>query len=655
MRMADAVRHRGPDGEGHVAISLRDGSVAAFAGPDTPSSCFAHGHSYLPAAGAATAGVSSDVLLAHRRLAIVDLTPAGHQPMSYADGRYWIVFNGEIYNHLELRSELLGLGNAFASLSDTEVILAAYSRWGADCLERLNGMFSFVLVDRVARRVFAARDRFGVKPLYYWISPAGYVALASEIKQFTVLPGWRARLNRQRAYDFLSWGLSEHTGQTLFDGVGQLRGGEAVHMALDSLAGVVASGTLPSYRWYRLQPQAFEGDRAQASARFRDILVDSIRLRLRSDVPVGSCLSGGLDSSAIVCLAHRLLCDAGTRAVQRTFTAYSEASRFDERPFAEEVIGQTGAQATFVCPRSEELFAQLPRLAWHMDEPFSSTSMFAQWRVFEAAGAAGVKVMLDGQGADELLGGYPVFWGSRAAGLLRGGRLGTLAREIRELNSVRPGAGWSAARQMAPALLPDRVFAKLRRLMGNDLRMPRWLSLGRLGAKPDDPFVAAAAGYRRSVESLSVAQLLKVNLPMLLHWEDRNSMAHSVEARVPFLDYRLVEFSLGLPEDFKLSDGWTKRVLRDSMVDVLPTSVRLRRDKIGFETPEQAWMVEHAPAFRQALERAAEVSQGIIRADAARSLLDDIIDGRASYSYLPWRMISFGVWVERFGVDCTPR
>ena len=215
MRMADAARHRGPDGEGHVAISLRDGSVAAFAGPDTPSNCFAHGHSYLPAAGAATAGVSAEVLLAHRRLAIVDLTPAGHQPMSYADGRYWIVFNGEIYNHLELRSELLGLGHAFASLSDTEVILAAYSRWGAGCLERLNGMFAFVLVDRVARRVFAARDRFGVKPLYYWISPAGYVALASEIKQFTVLPGWTPVVNGQRAYDFLAWSILDHTDETM--------------------------------------------------------------------------------------------------------------------------------------------------------------------------------------------------------------------------------------------------------------------------------------------------------------------------------------------------------------------------------------------------------------------------------------------------------
>lgn len=649
--MADMVRHRGPDGEGYAMFAGAELSVTPFAGPDTPRHFNASQYSYLPRHAQALPDASCSALLAHRRLAIVDLSAAGHQPMSYADGRYWIAYNGEVYNHIELRTELESLGHRFVSHSDTEVMLAAYAQWREGCLSRFNGMFAFVLLDRQERRIFAARDRFGIKPLYYRVSAGGQLAFASEIKQFSVLPEWRARLNHQRGYDFLVWGLSEHSDETLFNGVRQLRGGESVSLSLDDLRPAGHEAGLPVRAWYELKGAAFIGDLDAAATRFRELLTDAVRLRLRSDVPVGSCLSGGLDSSAIVCLMHDLLKEQGGSGGQQTFTAYSEGGGFDERPYAREVIAATGVDPYFVSPKLDELFSDLGRIAWHQDEPFSSTSIYAQWKVFELAGARHVKVMLDGQGADEALGGYPVFWGARLAGLWRGRCFGTLAAEIGALRTVQGRGHLASLRQMLSSLVPAN-WIDMARNAGGDRGAPPWLDFQRLRAQPGNPFHAPGQSVRSTVAALSLAQLTRINLPMLLHWEDRNSMAHSVEARVPFLDYRLVELALGLPDDYKLGQGWTKRILRESLRGVLPERIRLRRDKIGFETPELQWMRKQPEAFRAALMRAAELSRDMIAPAGVRALFDQIVTGRTPYSYLPWRLISFGAWVEKFAVDC---
>ncbi|MBL8377374.1 MAG: asparagine synthase (glutamine-hydrolyzing) [Burkholderiales bacterium] len=650
--MADAVAHRGPDGEGFALF--RDGlaQVSTSGGPCTPSSFLSSDHAYLPQEQMGMASQQGTVVLGHRRLAIVDLSPAGHQPMSYRGRRLWITYNGEIYNHVELRDELARLGHQFISRSDTEVILAAYAQWGEACLDRFNGMFAFVMVDCERRRVFAARDRFGVKPLYLWRSPAGFLAFASEIKQFGVLPGWRARINGQRAYDFLAWGLSEHTEETMFDSVKQVRGGQCMSFDMESLG---PDRPLPvPRRWYALRPHPWSGDYSAACESFSELLEDAVRLRLRSDVPVGSCLSGGLDSSAIVCLAHRLLANEGARARQLTFTAYSDDARLDERPYASAVVAQTGATANYVKPEPGDLLETLHRLAWHMDEPYGSTSMYAQWRVFEAAGASGIKVMLDGQGADEALAGYPVFWGSLIAGLLREGRFVSVMREIGALNRSRASSGWLALAQALQLFLPESLRRRVREMRDGGTYAPDWLDHRRLGAKICDPFAAVAGSYRTSMTALSLAQVTTLNLPMLLHWEDRNSMAHSVEARVPYLDYRLVEFATGLPDAFKLGDAWTKRVLRDALNGLLPSAIRERRDKIGFETPEVAWMRDNSAAFRKVMARAVQASQGVIDAVHAERLITDVADGRTRQAFMPWRLIAFGTWAERFSVDCSP-
>ena len=633
--MTRAVRHRGPDGEGLLFINPAAGTSAIVLTEDTPAGIN----------GEAEAPAGSTLGLGHRRLAILDRSSAGFQPMRDSSGGCAITYNGEIYNYVELRADLARLGYTFRSGTDTEVILAAWRHWGEACLARFNGMFAFVLYDRRSRRIFAARDRFGVKPLYYWPTPTGGIALASEIKQFTFHPRWKARLNGQSAYDFLNWGLSDHTGETSFAGVRQLRGGEYLSAPMEDLA------RAQPQRWYEVQPTPFVGNFDEACGRFRELLDDSVRLRLRSDVPVGSCLSGGLDSSAIVCTLQAQLGSAAA-SQQSTFSAYSDVARFDERSYIEEVTAATGASPHGIVPSPKTLLEELDRIAWHQDEPFGSTSIFAQWCVFRLARENRVTVMLDGQGADEALGGYHGYFGPRLAGLLRRGHLATCWREAAAIRSLH-GQTWQLQAQLiANECLGGRAADLLRLLAGRTVDVPDALNLPLLGAKPGSPHLGSV-NLREPLRSLGRAQLTRLTVPMLLRFEDRDSMAHGVEARLPFLDYRLVEFCLGLPECYKMADGWTKRVLRESMRDRLPERVRTRRDKLGFATAEEVWMRgAHRLPFQHLLDQAVDAAGGILT-PAARTKATRILAGDEPFSFLPWRIISFGTWLRQFNVDTT--
>ena len=265
--MTDVVRHRGPDDEG-FALFCDSGDPILFGGSGTSESVLATTFAYSPEArGRPKVDGQVNVALGHRRLAILDVSPAGHQPMCTPDRRYWIVYNGEVYNYLELKAELETAGHTFHSGTDTEVLLHAYAEWGSDCLNRFNGMFAFVLYDRETRTVFAARDRFGVKPLYYWFSPEGFLAFASEIKQFTVLPGWKACLNHQRAFDFLTYALIDHTNETMFASVRQLRGGDALEVRLGDI-----DTSLPIIQWYTFQPEHAQRSYESACEHFRGAL-----------------------------------------------------------------------------------------------------------------------------------------------------------------------------------------------------------------------------------------------------------------------------------------------------------------------------------------------------------------------------------------------
>lgn len=624
-RMNALVSHRGPDGSGVCVLRRMDGVEPRLS---------------LDQDGIGTAA------LGHTRLAILDLSTQGHQPMSTLDERFWITYNGEIYNHQELRQELEALGQSFKSRTDTEVILAAYAHWGTACLSRFNGMFAFVIVDRLTRRVFVARDRFGVKPLYYWRSDKGLLAFASEIKQFSALPGWKARLEAQRTYDFLNWGVFDHTAETLFSGVRQMRGGEYAQMQLEEIG-----GDLPIRRWYQLSYSVFEGDESEAASRLRDLLEDSVRIRLRADVPVGSCLSGGLDSSSIVCIANRILSNKASPDLQQhTFSARSSIRRYDEGEFIDSVLAKTGVVAHQTTPHLEKLFETLYAMVWHQDEPFGSTSVYAQWHVFKLAKDAGVKVMLDGQGADELLAGYHSYFGPFLLGLLRSGDFRNFVQEtlgIRRLHGYSPGY---LMKLILNGALSGVLRQTLRAHAGKAATgSANWMNSDRLNIEEVDPNEVEGVADK-SLRAQGVDHLLRTHVPMLLHWEDRSSMAHSVEARVPFLDYRLVEFAISLDDRIKVRNGMTKAVLRQAMQGILPESVRTRVDKLGFVTPEEIWIREQAPEkFRQAMRQAIEQSRGVLN-DKAMILLEDVIQGRKPFSFLPWRLITFGAWMDRFSV-----
>ncbi len=612
--MTRLVSHRGPDGEGYLALCGSGLQASPFNADE------------------ARMLTASRVLLGHRRLAIVDLSERGRQPMASADGMVWITYNGEVYNYVELRAELEGLGHRFVSTSDTEVMLAAYAQWGEDCLSRFNGMFAFMLVDCRRRIMLAVRDRFGVKPLYWWQAPNGMLALASEIKQFTVLPGWRARLNGRRARDFLIAGAYNHTDETLFEGVRQLGGGEMMCVSLDE------ASEPQIRRWYELRARPFSGTFDDAKAGFRELFTDAVRLRLRADVAIGSCLSGGLDSSAIVCVAGALRHCVGSAAPQLAFSAVSDSPRYDERRYAQAVAQRVPIELHMVTPTLQGLLNALDDLVWTQDEPFGSSSIFAQSEVFRLAAAHRVKVMLDGQGADEALGGYPLFRGAALAELVMKLRILCLIRELR----VAPAGTF---RLVAGALASSAVMEKMRR--NATWRSTLWFDHSVIGLAKNEPYSAGAKEARRDFQSLSRDQLLASSLPALLHWEDRSSMAHSVEARVPFLDYRLVEFVLGLPTCAKFQNGLAKRVLREALSDVLPEAVLRRTDKLGFQLAEDEWARQHPEPMRRALSDSIEASDGIIR-PAILTVFDQFVAGVRPYSFLFWRVISFGSWMRRF-------
>ena len=617
--MTDLVRHRGPDDEGYALIDAPGVAPDLLGGPATPRDAYASDAPFAPRAPWQHDGNRQImVALGHRRLSIIDVSVLGHQPMCTPDRRYWIVYNGEIYNYRELAAELVDSGYRFTSQCDTEVILAAYTVWGPVCLTRLNGMFAFAIYDAHAGDLFIARDRFGIKPLYYRIAPDGTLAFASEIKQFTALPDWRAAINHARASQFLDTGLTDDTDETMFDGVFHLPPGHFARASVSELR-PVGSGRLATTQWYDLRPAAFSGSFDDAAGACRALLADSVRLMLRADVPIGSCLSGGIDSSSIVCLVDRALRGEAEAGSQKTFTAASDDPAIDERPWVADVVAATGVDAHFTMPTEDGLKSALSAMAWHHDEPVTSTSLFAQWMVFRSAAECRMKVLLDGQGADEAFAGYHSFFGPYLTGLVRSMQV---RRALHEFAALRRQHGF-AARTAAGALLRSLL-----------------------------PATPASA---LSLSAMSRAQLVSTNLQMLLRFEDRNSMAHSVESRVPYLDHRLVEFALGLPDDYKLADGVTKRVLRSAMTGILPERIRTRVDKIAFATSEARWLLgPDASWFRARVADAVESSNGFVSA-AMLPRFDAMAAGTQPFDRSAWRAISFGQWIRAFAVAASPR
>ncbi|MCA9286306.1 MAG: asparagine synthase (glutamine-hydrolyzing) [Phycisphaerales bacterium] len=605
--VADAVRavaHRGPDGHGMRCGDRR----GAFAEESADGARWA---------------------LGHRRLAIVGLGPEGDQPM-VRDGA-WIVFNGEIYNWRELRTELEALGERFHTRTDTEVMLAAWGRWGASFVARLRGMFAFVIVDPARGTAIAARDRLGIKPLYLW-QDADQAVFASEIKQFAAWPGFSARADRQAVADFLLDALVDHDPDTtMFDGVRPLRPGCLVEWRL---AAAPDAGAQEPY-WHPPETR-WDLGWEDAVAETRERFVDAVRMHLRSDVPVGSCLSGGLDSSAVVGvsaadLGQRLLC----------FSSCSRDPRYDEQRYIDAVARDHRLEVEKVFLDQDELERVLEDLVYHQDLPFTSGSMACQWIVMRRARASGVPVLLDGQGGDELLGGYRKY----AVFYLR----------------------WLLARRQ-PVRATRHLFGALVRGDGRLLRfdaawqryLPAWMRRTKgaaapvLGADYAKRARSAWGEAMRGVRDLRehrLADLRRWSLPALLRYEDRNSMAHSIEARVPFLDHPLAEHFVSLPPQHLFRGGRSKRLLVAALGHALPEEVRRRRTKMGFESALREWM-------------RAGLGARLLRELGSCPFLSEVVDGSWLASDAPrtlpatdaglalvFRLHVLSRWARRFAVE----
>ena len=617
--MLAAIHHRGPDD--HGLLAFREGT--AWTGRNI------------------AAPPDADAILLHRRLSIIDLTDTGWQPLSTPDGRWHIVFNGEIYNYRELRAELERAGVTFTSQSDTEVLLHAFAHWGHETWGRCTGMWACAILDTAQRRVTLSRDPFGIKPLYYTTTP-GALAFASELKPLLPLPGVGRRVDPQRLAMYLRFGVTDFGDRTLFADIHQLAAGHAVDVNL-----ATPTVLAPRMYWQPSRPPRSPLSFPEATARFRELFVDSVRLHLRADVPVACCLSGGIDSSAIVMAMREV---SGSALDLRTFSHIADSAALSEEKWIDLVGGAAHARMTKVRPSAHEMAADLDRLVAVQDEPFISSSIYAQYRVMQEIGRAGVKVVLDGQGADEMLGGYEFYLGARVASLLRAGELGAAAQLVRRAGAHR---GIPAMRQWQVAmdyLLPPAASAFARKLVGRDL-VPRWVNGQWLDANGAHIDSLRTAGARDVLLESLQKTLAGPGLANLLRYEDRNSMAWSVESRVPFLTPQMSDFALSLPESYIIGgDGTTKHVFREAMRGLVPDAVLDRRDKIGFATAEADWIATVAPWV-----------DGLLADDAARAIpaLDygamqqewqAIRSGTRAYGSSVWRWINLIAWTRQHGV-----
>ena len=537
--MTDLMVHRGPDGEGQWASA--DGRV-----------CFGH-----------------------RRLAIIDLTERAAQPMQDAGGALSITYNGEIYNYKEIRAELADTGVRFRSDSDTEVILEAYRKWGDACLDRLNGMFAFALHDATQGRILCARDRLGEKP-FLFTAGNGFFAFASEYKALAALNGVTTETQDRLIAQFLVTpfdGLDQHR-ETLFRDIRQLLPGEKLVLNTVDLTHEISSYWQPP-----LDPAPDLRSEDDIVAEFRDLLEGAVRIRLRSDVPVGSCLSGGLDSSAITCLARGLIGDGHRYDV---FTARFPDSDDDEGRWAEIVADAAGATTHEAFPTAERLVDTLDDFLWLNELPVDSTSQFAQWCVFQAARDADVTVLLDGQGSDEILAGYEQYFAPYMAS-----RRDSRSWEASEEQAIRDRypLAFSERDQAWKSRIPLSVKKLLSRSFGTGTDILLGLN-GDLATQVRGGTTPPPSGLHATLRRDSFNGFLTT----LLRYGDRNSMAHSREVRLPFCDHRIAEFVAALPVEMLMGHAQTKYLLRRAMRDVLPEPILSRWNKQGFLPPVTQWL-----------------------------------------------------------------
>lgn len=587
--MLSKIRHRGPDDEG---IFINNN----------------HGFGFV-------------------RLSILDLSPMGYQPMFDLNNRYMIMHNGEVYNYIELRQELIKKGYKFKSNTDTEVILYSYIEWGEDCLNRFNGMWAFVIYDTFTKNIFISRDRFGVKPFYYYLDKDQFI-FASEIQPILEVLKKKPKANDQVIFDYLVFNRTDQGEHTFFESIKKLQHGHI-------LKNQSQKSNVEIKQWYNLRESVRNAESFDYPEDFRKIFSSAVGLRLRSDVPVGVCLSGGLDSSSIVSILLNDYCFSELN----TFSAiYGSGVVGDESKFIQYFTNSI-KNMHFTTPTAYTLLNDLDRFITAHGEPVPSTSPYAQFKVMELA-KKNVVVTLDGQGADEVLAGYHYFFGFYFKDLMKQLRLLKLFGEARNYFSNH---------KSLYGLLTFFYF-----LLPNDLR--NYLRINEKGylneefIKNNQYSVIADVLYGSDSLQDALINHFEYKLEHLLKWEDRNSMHFSIEARVPFLDYRLVERTLASSSELIIKNGNTKHILREAMRGILPEIIRTRKDKIGFETPETEWFRE--PILRDfivdILQSDSFYERKIVNAQKAKTLYFEHYDRKKNISKEIWKWINLELWFREY-------
>ncbi len=597
-----ALRHRGPDDCGVIFCSR--GQTVESGAPD--------------------------FMLGHTRLAIVDSSASGRQPMSSPDGRFHLVFNGEIYNFLQLRSELEDEGFNFSSNSDSEALLWALVHWGEACLPRLQGMFAFAFLDAERHTMLCARDIFGVKPFFYSASAKSF-AFASELPALLEFPWIERRVDPARAYAYIEHGAPGSAAATMLAEVRQLP--PAHWLKVDTRSGEASE---PRQYWRLDLSNSLNISFADAAEKLRGLFLDSVSMHLRGSVRPGFALSGGIDSSSIVCAARHLNPDMPIKV----FSHAAGQPALSERAWAEKIVKHTGAEWKTSSPTAAELWRDLPTLLLRQGEPLRETTIYAQYRVFQLAAESGVRVLLEGQGADELLAGYDGFCLQRLLSLLKRGSF------VKAACFLQKAGNW-------PGRSSRRMLQRLWRHMAAPLypaRFSPWVSASGLAERdvcPGPPPRGTYAG--RDVVKATLANYITwENLPCLLREGDRNAMAFSLENRVPFLTREMAEFTFSLPENYLVDDsGRSKALLREAMRGIVPDSILDRRDKVGFATGEPGWLLslhgEISKIFRAA-------SSPLINKDFTIKAWEDMRAGHSTYDARIWRILNYLMWVEMFSV-----
>lgn len=576
VRMTDSIIHRGPDGSGHWISE--DGRIG----------------------------------FGHRRLSILDLSDSGAQPMHYLD-RYTLTFNGEIYNYLEIKERLIKEGYVFQSHSDTEVLIALFDQKREKCLQDLDGMFAFALYDSQTGEVFCARDRFGEKPFFYTQFDGAFY-FGSEMKEF-----WAAGIPKnpdsEMIFNYLHFDLLDNhsdLGQTFFKGVRKLSPGHFLTWK---------NGSISIRKYWEIDPISKNStiELKDAKEKFRSLFFESVNRRLRSDVLVGSSLSGGIDSSLVVCVMDELLKDH-PESIQNTFSARFKNFHKDEGYFIQKVREKTRITSHEVYSDMGDLEDVFDKICYHQEEPFGSASILVQYQVYELAKKHGVTVLLDGQGADEILAGYHPYFSTffneirKSSGNLFNQEFSAYAK-LHEGNTINAKIPKPGIKQAIAANFPKLVNSVGRKVMNYRLKNTSLMAddfYSTFKAKPHNDFDIDFGNLNSHLHFST----FKVGLPTLLRYADRNSMAHSREVRLPFLSHELVEFIFSLPSELKIHEGWTKFLMRASFEDLLPEEITWRKDKIGFEPPQKSWM--DSPKTQEKIKDARETlsKAGILKKGA---------------------------------------